>query len=152
MIDKRQPAFCSHVPNALHDQLKFTWNIHPLLWSPSVLMTDTCYNFTIILTSFRDYAYALFFPPPSTRLSYSRVCGTLGGERRLLQSRFVVWALNPSVSLSLFAPAWSDGDWTQHVFTWHYVTFFFWMVVNTRSWRLTFIRDCLINQGVYWRI
>lgn len=27
-------------------------------------MTDTCYNFTIILTSFRDYAYALFFPLP----------------------------------------------------------------------------------------
>jgi len=85
------PLSCFSVTNELHDHQKLTcWYIRPL-WSPPVTLCtlqcrDSNFRQDYCLTNSHIVAYAL----PPHLISSSGVCSTLGGERRLLQSRFVV--------------------------------------------------------------
>ncbi len=95
-------------------------------WDILELQTGLFFGLSGLLP-FCDCAYALF----PHLISSSGVCGTLGGERRLLQPRFVV---RPSASL--FSPAWSDDRFKVHrrtacvcslfyAFMYHFVTLLF---------------------------
>lgn len=124
-----RPFLCSYITKALPNRLVHSVRPPPPLISifgaVVTLLTDTYFRIypPPTLLTFCNCAYALF-PHP---ISSSGVCLTLGGERRLLQPRFVFRSLTPPHThippTSPFVPAWSDKcplEDSMHF----YVTFF----------------------------